>query len=137
MPCLLAKDLSCTFGCLAHLVAIPLGSITIRSAKFCNSRHRCTWQKNNITMKLNADKEVSQTPSIEHVVVVKRTGEYVKMDSMRDIWWHEAVSGVDSKCEPEVMDAEDPLFSLSSGSTGKPKGVLHTTGGYLVYTIYF
>ena len=94
-------------------------------------------KKNNITMKLNADKAVSQTPSIEHVVVVKRTGEYVKMDSMRDIWWHEAVSGVDSKCEPEVMDAEDPLFILyTSGSTGKPKGVLHTTGGYLVYTAF-
>jgi len=93
--------------------------------------------KNNISMKLNADKAVSQTPSIEHVVVVKRTGEYVEMDSERDIWWHEAVSGVDSKCEPEAMDAEDPLFILyTSGSTGKPKGVLHTTGGYLVYTAY-
>ncbi len=94
-------------------------------------------QKNNITMKLNADEAVSQTPSIEHVIVVKRTGERVEMDSVRDIWWHEAVSGVDSKCEPEIMDAEDPLFILyTSGSTGKPKGVLHTTGGYLVYTSF-
>ncbi len=93
--------------------------------------------KNNITMKLNADKAVSQTPSIEHVVVVKRTGKYVEMDRERDIWWHEAISGVDSKCEPVAMDAEDPLFILyTSGSTGKPKGVLHTTGGYIVYTAY-
>ena len=93
--------------------------------------------KNNITMKLNADKAVSQTPSIEHVVVVKRTGKYVEMDRERDIWWHEAISGVDSKCEPVAMDAEDPLFILyTSGSTGKPKGVLHTTGGYLVYVSF-
>jgi len=93
--------------------------------------------KNNITMKLNADKAVSQTPSIEHVVVVKRTGKYVEMDRERDIWWHEAISGVDSKCEPVAMDAEDPLFILyTSGSTGKPKGVLHTTGGDIVYTAY-
>ena len=55
----------------------------------------------------------------------------------KDIWWHEAISGVSSKCKPEIMGSEDPLFILyTSGSTGKPKGVLHTTGGYLTYVSY-
>ena len=90
--------------------------------------------KHNIPMKLNADNAVLEAPSIEHVIVVSRTGEPIEMDSNRDIWWHEAISNVSSKCEPESMDAEDPLFILyTSGSTGKPKGVLHTTGGYLTY----
>ena len=90
--------------------------------------------KQNIPMKSNADIAVLNTPSIEHVIVVSRTGEPIEMDSNRDIWWHEAISNVSSKCEPETMDAEDPLFILyTSGSTGKPKGVLHTTGGYLTY----
>ena len=93
--------------------------------------------KQNIPMKTNADNAVSQTPSIEHVIVVRRTGEHVTMNTNRDIWWHEAISGVTSDCPPEVMDAEDPLFILyTSGSTGKPKGVLHTTGGYLTYVSY-
>ena len=93
--------------------------------------------KQNIPMKVNADNALENTPSIEHVIVVRRTGEPVAMDSDRDIWWHEAISGVDAKCEPEVMDAEDPLFILyTSGSTGKPKGVLHTTGGYLTYAAF-
>ena len=93
--------------------------------------------KQNIPMKVNADNAVAETPSIEHVIVVRRTGEPVNMDSERDLWWHEAISGVDAKCAPEVMDAEDPLFILyTSGSTGKPKGVLHTTGGYLTYAAF-
>ena len=93
--------------------------------------------KQNIPMKVNADNAVADTPSIEHVIVVRRTGEPVNMDSERDLWWHEAISGVDAKCEPEVMDAEDPLFILyTSGSTGTPKGVLHTTGGYLTYAAF-
>ena len=93
--------------------------------------------KQNIPMKANADNAVLETPSIKNVIVVRRTGEKVFMDNHRDIWWHEAVSGMDAVCEPEEMDAEDPLFILyTSGSTGKPKGVLHTTGGYLVYTSY-
>ncbi|NOZ09209.1 MAG: acetate--CoA ligase [FCB group bacterium] len=92
--------------------------------------------KQNIPMKTNADKALEDAPSIEHVFVVKRTGEKVPM-SDRDHWWHEEMSGIDETCEPEMMDAEDPLFILyTSGSTGKPKGVLHTTGGYLVYTAY-
>ena len=93
--------------------------------------------KQNIPMKENADRAVAETPSIQQVVVVKRTGEKVSMDSELDIWWHEAISGESPICEPEIMEAEDPLFILyTSGSTGKPKGVLHTTGGYLVYTSF-
>ena len=94
-------------------------------------------KKQNIPMKENADRAVGETPSIQQVVVVKRTGEKVSMDSELDIWWHEAISGESPICEPEIMEAEDPLFILyTSGSTGKPKGVLHTTGGYLVYTSF-
>jgi len=93
--------------------------------------------KQNIPMKSNADKAVAQTPSIEHVVVVRRTGEPVNMVKGRDVWWQEAMSNADPECAPVEMDAEDPLFILyTSGSTGKPKGVLHTTGGYLVYVNY-
>jgi|TARA_B110000263_G_scaffold19612_1_gene15554 acetyl-CoA synthetase len=93
--------------------------------------------KQNIPMKSNADKAVAQTPSIEHVVVVRRTGEPVDMVDERDVWWQEAMSKADPECSPVEIDAEDPLFILyTSGSTGKPKGVLHTTGGYLVYADY-
>ncbi len=93
--------------------------------------------RSDIPMKANADAAVAECPSIEKVVVVKRTGDEVDFDASRDIWWHEAMADADAECEPEVMDAEDPLFILyTSGSTGKPKGVLHTTAGYLVYTSY-
>ena len=93
--------------------------------------------RSDIPMKANADAAVAECPSIEKVVVVKRTGDAVDFDASRDIWWHEAMADADTECEPTVMDAEDPLFILyTSGSTGKPKGVLHTTGGYLVYTSY-
>ena len=93
--------------------------------------------RSDIPMKANADAAVAECPSIEKVVVVKRTGDAVDFDASRDIWWHEAMADADAECEPTVMDAEDPLFILyTSGSTGKPKGVLHTTGGYLTYTSY-
>ena len=93
--------------------------------------------KQNIPMKTNADKAVAETPSVEHVVVVQRTGQTVEMINERDIWWHEMMAKAELICAPEQMDAEDPLFILyTSGSTGKPKGVLHTSGGYLVYTSF-
>ena len=93
--------------------------------------------RSDIPMKANADAAVAECPSIEKVVVVARTGDTVDFDASRDIWWHEAMADAEAECEPEAMNAEDPLFILyTSGSTGKPKGVLHTTGGYLVYTSY-
>ena len=90
--------------------------------------------KNDIPMKASADEALVHCPSIEKVIVVRRTGHSVAMKPGRDVWWHEVVPQQPATCPPEPMDAEDPLFILyTSGSTGKPKGVLHTTGGYLVH----
>ena len=86
--------------------------------------------KQDVAMKANADKAVQNTPSIEKILVVQRTGSPVDMTDGRDVWWHDALAAADATCVPESMDAEDPLFILyTSGSTGKPKGVLHTAGG--------
>ena len=91
--------------------------------------------KNDIPMKQNGDIATKKTPSIEKVLVVKRTGSPIEMDKEKDVWWHDAINSADKICVPEEMDAEDPLFILyTSGSTGKPKGVMHTTGGYMAYT---
>ena len=87
-----------------------------------------------IPLKSIADEALLQCPEVKKCVVVKRTGNQVNWDNERDVSYEEMISGVPSKCDPEEMDAEDPLFILyTSGSTGKPKGVLHTTGGYMVY----
>ena len=87
-----------------------------------------------VPLKANADKAIERCPSVEHVLVIRRTGGDVEWTAGRDIWWHEAAAAASEECEPAEMSAEDPLFILyTSGSTGKPKGVLHTTGGYLVY----
>jgi acetyl-CoA synthetase len=89
-----------------------------------------------VPLKTNADEALKECPTVEKMIVVNRAGK-AEMQPGRDIWWHEALNAPDIKnyCEPEVMDAEDPLFILyTSGSTGKPKGVLHTTGGYMLYT---
>lgn len=87
-----------------------------------------------IPLKVNTDKALEQCPGGEKVLVVRRTGNAINFDASRDFWLHEELEKVSAECEPEVMNAEDPLFILyTSGSTGKPKGVLHTTGGYLVY----
>jgi len=92
-----------------------------------------------VPQKTNADAALKECPSIEKVIVVERVGDKIKCDwtEGRDLWWHEEMAKVDAVCEPEWMDAEDPLFILyTSGSTGKPKGVMHTTGGYLVFCAY-
>ncbi len=92
-------------------------------------------KKNTIPMKTNADKALANTPSIEKVFVVRRTGLEVPITEGRDLWWDEEMAQAEADPFYEEMDAEDPLFILyTSGSTGKPKGVLHTTGGYMVYT---
>ncbi len=91
--------------------------------------------KNDIPMKAKADLAVDQCPSIEKVVVFRRTGVDVPMKDGRDLWWHDLLEKSSADCDCEWMDSEDPLFILyTSGSTGKPKGVLHSTGGYMVYT---
>ena len=89
-------------------------------------------------LKANVDRalDMDGTDSVTKVIVVHRTGNSVPMSGRRDVWYHNLIDGESEHCEPEVMNAEDPLFLLyTSGSTGKPKGVLHTTGGYITYAI--
>ncbi len=89
-----------------------------------------------IELKAAADKALSSgCPSVQRVIVLRRTGKPVAMQPGRDLWWHEVIEGHPAVCEPEWVDAEHPLFVLyTSGSTGKPKGVQHATGGYLLQT---
>ena len=87
-----------------------------------------------VPLKKNADKALEECPNVGTVLVVRRTGGNVAWTAGRDVWYDELMATASEVCEPEQMDAEDPLFILyTSGSTGKPKGALHTTGGYLVY----
>jgi acetyl-CoA synthetase len=86
-----------------------------------------------IPLKANVDEALEQCPNVHSVFVVRRTNVEVPWHDERDVCYHKATEAADSECEPELMDAEDPLFILyTSGSTGKPKGVLHTTAGYLL-----
>jgi acetyl-CoA synthetase len=86
--------------------------------------------------KQNADLALEECPSVKQSIVVNRIDKETEMKAGRDYWWQELMADASPFCEPEEMDAEDPLFILyTSGSTGKPKGVLHTTAGYLLYTM--
>ena len=87
-----------------------------------------------IPLKLTVDKALETCPEVEKCLIVKRTNKDIKLKANRDIFYEDLINEVEDICEPEVLNAEDPLFILyTSGSTGKPKGVMHTSGGYLVY----
>jgi len=87
-------------------------------------------------LKTISDEAMTKSPSIEKCVVVQRTKDPCNIVAGRDIWYHEAMATAGAKCDPTPMNAEDPLFILyTSGSTGKPKGVVHTSAGYLLYTL--
>ena len=87
-----------------------------------------------IPLKANTDAALNSCPMCKTVVVVKRTGGKIDWVEGRDYWYHDITSTQSEECQPEEMNAEDPLFILyTSGSTGKPKGVMHTSGGYIVY----
>jgi acetyl-CoA synthetase len=96
------------------------------------------WRRGSIVpLKEIADEAVAGTPSIEHVVVLRRTAQDVAIAAKRDVWYHDLVAGQSDECPCESMESEDLLYLLyTSGTTGKPKGIMHTTGGYLTQVAF-
>ncbi len=87
-----------------------------------------------IPLKSTTDKALESCPGVKKCLIIKRTNKQIELKKDRDFFYEELVADVEEYCEPEILNAEDPLFILyTSGSTGKPKGVMHTSGGYIVY----
>ncbi len=87
-----------------------------------------------IPLKLTTDKALESCPNVKKCLIIKRTNKEIELIKNRDVFYDDVLKDVNDFCEPEILNAEDPLFILyTSGSTGKPKGVMHTSGGYIVY----
>ncbi len=131
--------LACARLGLVHSVVFGGFSAEALSSRIIDAQARLVitqdgaWRAGNVVpLKANSDLAVRDTPSVEHVIVLKRVGEGVVWDKGRDIWWHDLVAGQSAECDPVSLNAEDPLYILyTSGTTGKPKGIVHTQAGYL------
>jgi acetyl-CoA synthetase len=121
-------------GFSAHALRDRINDSACKVLVTADGSHR---RGSTFPLKSNADEAVAETPSIEHVLVVKRTGDEVDMTEGRDLWWHDVVPQQDAAGDCEPMDAEDLLYLLyTSGTTGRPKGIMHTTGGYLTQAAF-
>jgi len=144
IPELSVALLACARIGAAHSVVFAGFSSTALSTRIndCDAKMLLTSDgsyrgKKTIDLKGIADEALKDCPGIENVLVAKRIKSDIHMEEGRDQWLQPLLDGASAECDPEIMDAEDPLFILyTSGSTGKPKGMVHSSAGYMVYTAY-